>query len=126
MGGLWGGEFVPSGKKGGGVLGGGGGRGGEHFARLSALEQTVFYWLAILREPVSLEELLAVLSTPRTPMQVLEALDGLGRRSLIERGQRAGSFTLHSVVLEYATARLVAEARGEVEQGRLVPLLGSG
>jgi transcriptional regulator with XRE-family HTH domain len=34
---------------------------GEHFARLSATEQTVLLWLAILREPVSIEELLAVL-----------------------------------------------------------------
>jgi hypothetical protein len=31
---------------------------------------------------------------------------GLRRCSLIERGQRAGSFTLHSVVLEYVTTRL--------------------
>jgi transcriptional regulator with XRE-family HTH domain len=80
----------------------------EQFNRLSALEQSVFSRLAILREPVSLEELLSALSVPRPPMQVLEALDGLGRRSLIERGQRAGSFTLQSLALEYATARLIA------------------
>ncbi|MFL5656417.1 MAG: WD40 repeat domain-containing protein [Ktedonobacteraceae bacterium] len=40
---------------------------GEQFDRLSALEQGVFSRLAILREPVSLEELLAVLSWPRAP-----------------------------------------------------------
>ena len=40
----------------------------EQFDRLSALEQMVFCWLAILREPVSLEELLAVLCTPRTAL----------------------------------------------------------
>jgi tetratricopeptide (TPR) repeat protein len=57
---------------------------------------------------------------------VLEALDGLGRRSLIERGQRAGSFTLQSVVLEYATARLIAEAASEIEQGRLARLISFG
>jgi hypothetical protein len=98
----------------------------EQYARLSALEQGVFSWLAILREPVSLEELLDVLSTPRWPVQVLEALDGLGRRSLIERGQRAGSFTLQSVVLEYATARLIAEASHEIEQGHLDCLIAYG
>jgi len=116
---LFGGEIVPFLEQGEVVFGGVRELLGEQFARLSALEQTVFYWLAILREPVSLEELLAVLSRPRAPMHVLEALDGLRRRSLIERGQRAGSFTLHSVVLEYATARLIAEASSEIEQGHL-------
>jgi WD40 repeat protein len=98
----------------------------EQFDRLSALEQSVFCWLAILREPASLEELLAVLSTARAPVQVLEALDGLGRRSLLERGQRPRSFTLQSVVLEYATARLIAEASREIEQGQLAYLIEYG
>jgi len=59
-------------------------------------------------------------------MQVLEALDGLYRRSLIESGQRAGSFTLQSVVLEYATARLIEEASNEIEYGRLAHLIEHG
>ncbi len=116
---LFGGEIVPFLEQGEVVFGGVRELLDEQFARLSALEQSVFYWLAIMREPVNLEELLAVFSTPRPSVQVLEALDGLHRRSLVERGQRAGSFTLHSVVLEYATARLIAEARSEIEQGRL-------
>ena len=37
----------------------------EQYARLSAAEQSVLLWLAILREPVNLQELLAVLG--RTP-----------------------------------------------------------
>jgi hypothetical protein len=98
----------------------------QQFDRLSALEQSVLLWLAILREPVSLEELLAFLSTPRAAVQVLEALDGLGRRSLIERGQRAGSFTLQSVVLEYATGRLITEVASEIEQGHLDGLISYG
>src|SRR2546421_3542723 len=98
----------------------------EQGARLPAAEQSLLLWLPILREPVSLEELLAVLSTPRPPVQVLEALERLGRRSLIEHGQRAGSFTLQSVVLEYATARLIAEAASEIEQGRLARLIEHG
>ncbi len=95
----------------------------EQWARLSPLEQTVLCWLAILREPVSLEQLLVVLGTPRPPAQVLEAVDGLRRRSLIERGQRPGSFTLQSVVLEYVTTHLVAQASEEIEQGRLSLLI---
>jgi WD40 repeat protein/transcriptional regulator with XRE-family HTH domain len=91
----------------------------EQYARLSTIEQTVLLWLAILREPVSIKELLLVLSTALPRVQVLEAVEALRRRSLVERGQQRGSFALQSVVLEYATARLIAEAASEIEQGRL-------
>ncbi|HEX6553157.1 MAG TPA: NB-ARC domain-containing protein [Ktedonobacteraceae bacterium] len=100
----------------------------EQWRRLSPLEQTVLCWLAILREPVSLDDLLSVLVTP-TPLssvQLLEAVDGLRRRSLLERGKRPGSFTLQAVVLEYATGRLIAEASREIEQGTLSRLIEHG
>jgi len=86
----------------------------------------VLSWLAILREPVTLEDLLAVLVDPLAHVQVLEAVDGLRRRSLIERGQRAGSFTLQSVVLEYVTTKLVTTASQEIGQGRLLRLREHG
>src|SRR6266480_298175 len=95
----------------------------EQWARLSPLEQTVLDWLAIVREPVTLDDLLAVLVSPLSRMQMLEAVDGLRRHSLIERGQRAGSFTLQSVVLEYVTTKLVTTASQEIQQGRLERLL---
>ena len=98
----------------------------EQVARLSALERTVLSWLAIVREPVTLEELRAVLVAPLPRVQVLEAVDGLRRRSLVERGQRPGSVTLQSVVLEYVTAQLVAQAASEIEQGRLERLIEHG
>ena len=88
----------------------------EQFARLSATEQTVLLWLAILREPVSIEELLTVLATVLSRAQVLEAVEALRRRSLIERGKRLGSFTLQSVVLEYVDGRLIDEAVHEIEE----------
>ncbi len=95
----------------------------EQMARLSPLEQTILYWLAIAREPLTLQELGTLLMARLSPVQVLEAVDGLRRRSLIERGQRPGSFTLHSVVLEYVSAHLVAQASEEIEQGRLALLI---
>jgi WD40 repeat protein/transcriptional regulator with XRE-family HTH domain len=98
----------------------------EHFDRLSAIERTLLLWLAILREPVTIEELLALLATPLPRTQALEAVKALRRRSLIERGQRAGSFTLQSVVLEYATAALLTEMAGEIEGGRLARLIEYG
>ena len=99
---------------------------GEQFARLSPLEQSVLCWLAIVREPMTLDELLAVLVKPLPRIQVLEAIDSLRRRSLIETGKRAGSFTLQSVVLEYVTAFLIARGSHEIKQGRLDRLIQHG
>jgi pentapeptide repeat protein len=95
----------------------------EQWMRLSALEQTILYWLAIAREPLTLQELHSLPMARLAPVQVLEAVDGLRRRSLIERGQRLGSFTLHSVVLEYVSAHLVEQASEEIVQGRLSLLI---
>ena len=97
----------------------------EHWVRLSRLEQTLLRWLAIVREPVTLEELRAVMVEFRA-QGVVNALDRLSRRSLIERGQRAGSFTLQSVVLEYVTAVLIAAVPEEIEQGQVDLLIQHG
>ncbi|HEX9076706.1 MAG TPA: NB-ARC domain-containing protein [Anaerolineae bacterium] len=98
----------------------------EQFARLSALEESLMLWLAILREAAAVPQLSAVLvnSVPRG--QILEALDTLRGRSLIEPGKTNGSFTLQSVVFEYATTRLVEAAVSEVELGHLHLLIDHG
>ncbi|HWT82214.1 MAG TPA: WD40 repeat domain-containing protein, partial [Candidatus Methylomirabilis sp.] len=57
---------------------------------------------------------------------MLEALDTLRRRSLIEPGILPGSFTLQSVVLEYAITRLMEDVTREIEQGSLVRLIEHG
>lgn len=98
----------------------------EQFARLSAAEESIMLWLAILREPVTAPQLANVLVHPLPGAQLLEALDALRGRSLIERGQMKGSFTLQSVVLEYATTRLIEAAVNEIERGRLSLLVDHG
>ena len=95
----------------------------QQFNRLSKFEQNIMMWLAIMREPVTFEELVAVWVTPVSRGRLLEAVEALRRRSLIERGQKAGSFTLQSVVLEYITLRLITEAATEIQQGKLVRLI---
>jgi len=123
---LFGGEIAPFLKQGEVVFGSVRELLDEQFARLSAVEQRVLLWLAILRQPVSLEELLRVLGTPLPRATVLEAVEALRRRSLIERGQHPGNFTLQSVVLEYATARLIAETSSEIQQSQLSRLIEHG
>lgn len=91
----------------------------EQWVRLSPIEQTILYWLATVCEPATLDELLRMLVVPLACQEVLDAVDSLHRRSLIEQGQRAGSFTLHSVVLEYVTNRLIITASQEIQHGTL-------
>ncbi len=95
----------------------------EQFSRLSTQEQTVLRWLAIIREPASIAELQEHLVTSLPHVKLLETIDSLRRRSLIERGELPATFTLQSVVLEYVTTVLIAEATSEIEQRTLDRLI---
>ncbi len=89
----------------------------QQVERLTLLEHFLLTWLAVLREWTPLDALLQVFQ-PRVPRnQVLEALEALGRRSLLERGQQA-SFSLQSVVMEYLTDTLVERLSEEIVQGK--------
>ncbi len=123
---LFGNEIAPFLKQGEVVFGGVRELLAEQFDRLSPAEQSTLLWLAILREPVTLDELLEVEGLPLPRMQVLEAVEALRRRSLIEPGILPGSFTLQSVVMDYATARLIEDAVSEIQQGSLVRLIEHG
>src|SRR2546421_2932631 len=85
----------------------------QQVACLTLLEQTLLTWLAVVREWTSLDSLLSLLVMRPTRTRVLEALEALSRRSLIERGQRA-SFTLQSVVMEYLTDALLDQLSEEI------------
>lgn len=98
----------------------------EHFNRLSGVEQSVLLWLAIMREPATLDELLAILITPLPRLRLLEVMEVLHRRSLIECGEKPGSFTVQSVVLEYLTTQLASEISQEIRQGHLARFIEHG
>jgi WD domain, G-beta repeat len=88
----------------------------EQVGRLSALEQTILTGLAVEREPVGFAALVADLGPGVGRGEAVEAVEALLRRSLLEWGT-GGSFTLQPVVLEYATARLVAAIAQEIRAG---------
>jgi transcriptional regulator with XRE-family HTH domain len=77
----------------------------EQFNRLSALEQNIMFWLALHQEPISLVELNEDIITFTSRRELLEALESLGRRLLIETDHNL--FTQQSVVMEYAIERLI-------------------
>ena len=89
----------------------------QQFQRLEELEQQVMYWLAINCEWVTLAELLADIIPERSPGELIEALDSLRRRSLIEKN--AANFTLSPVVMEYVTERLIKQVCQEITQQQL-------
>src|SRR5260221_3976954 len=88
----------------------------EQVVRLSPLEQALLYWLAVQREPVRFAALLAALWPEGAQSQVLEAVEALDRRSLLERTS-GGVFTLQPVVLEYISERLVTTLAREILVG---------
>ncbi|EDX83925.1 hypothetical protein S7335_1622 [Synechococcus sp. PCC 7335] len=73
--------------------------------RLSDLEQTILYWLAINREWTTLSELADDIWPTVARADVFEALESLSWRSLIET--RSGFYTQQPVIMEYVTDRLV-------------------
>jgi WD40 repeat protein/transcriptional regulator with XRE-family HTH domain len=98
----------------------------QQMGRLTPLEHQLLTWLAVLREWAPLDTLMQVLHPRVLRARVLEALEALLRRSLLERGQQA-SFGLQSVVIEYLTDELSELLcneimKGEPQQLRLVAL----
>jgi WD40 repeat protein/transcriptional regulator with XRE-family HTH domain len=85
----------------------------QHYSRLSSLEKQVMFWLAIDREWVSFAQLQADLHGSISPIQLMEALQLLQGRSLIETN--AGQFTLQPVVMEYVTETLIDRVCDEIE-----------
>ena len=119
---------------------------GQHFHRLSDEEREILYWLAIEREALPLDALRENLAYPIPTARLLELLDSLRRRAMIETRGPA-HFALQAVFKEYATSCLIerayqefmaqmpgvwmshaltrAKSRGYTRENQLAPLLAS-
>lgn len=85
------------------------------FNRLSELEKDLMFWLAIEREPVNILVLENNLYSSATNRRILlEALESLRRRGLLERSNQGNEYTQQPVVMEYVTARLVENVYQEL------------
>ncbi|MEO0516957.1 MAG: NB-ARC domain-containing protein [Cyanobacteria bacterium P01_A01_bin.116] len=104
---------------------------GQHFKRLSRLEEQVMYWLAINREGISFSELSVDFTPKPSPKKLLEAIDSLKQRCLIEvispvvagselvSQSRGSHFTQQPVVMEYVTEHLIEQICEESLQTRV-------
>ena len=87
----------------------------QQFHRLSEQEQEILYWLAIEREPVSLDELQEDVGLGRT---FIETLNSLRRRSMIET-DGTKRFILQPVIMEYVTNELIKQIQVEIDTEEL-------
>jgi WD40 repeat protein len=77
----------------------------QQFSRLSAIEQSIMYWLAINREWTTIADLQGDIVPALPKQRLMETLEALSRRSLIEHNQ--ARFTQQPVVMEYVTEQLI-------------------
>jgi transcriptional regulator with XRE-family HTH domain len=97
----------------------------QQFNRLSSLEQQVMFWLAINREWMNLSELQADIVPVMLPRSLLEALESLQARCLIETASQtlieknAAQFSQQPVVMEYVTERLIEKVCQEINTSEI-------
>lgn len=91
---------------------------GQQFDRLSSLEQSIMYWLAISREPMLIAELQADLIPNVTKSKLIDAIGVLRWRSLIDR--TVNHYTQQPVIMEYVTERLTEQVFQEVVDENLL------
>ncbi|WP_236142304.1 NB-ARC domain-containing protein [Nostoc sp. CMAA1605] len=95
------------------------------FKRLSDLEKQVMYRLAIHREYVSLAQLKNDLRNTDADSNILEVVESLLRRSLIEKEANASRFRQQSVVMEYVTKRYIEQFTSDLSEKKNRSLLMS-
>jgi len=89
----------------------------RQFDRLSPLQQQIMYWLAINREGVTAAKLQDEI-LPKVPWrELLEALESLQARSLIETVD--AGLTQQPVIMEYVTERFIQTIEQEITAGNL-------
>ncbi|GCE26507.1 hypothetical protein KDA_19910 [Dictyobacter alpinus] len=95
----------------------------EQFERLTNLERSIMYWLAIERESVSFNELQKKLDQIPGYSRMLGAISSLQRRSLIE-AEGVARVTLQPVIMGYVTDRFVEKICNELKTGDFTVFCG--
>jgi WD40 repeat protein len=90
----------------------------QQFERLSTLQKQIMYWLAIHRESITPADLKAKFLGPVNTAKLLETLETLHERSLIETDRRG--LTQQPVIMEYMTEQLIQQIVREIIEGELI------
>lgn len=91
----------------------------QQFERLTWLEKDILYWLAINSEPIALSELRGDIVSQVPQAKLLESVESLLRRSLIEKAtptlkKSESLFTLQPVVMEYVITKFIEQICQEI------------
>ncbi|NMG06142.1 NB-ARC domain-containing protein [Brasilonema sp. UFV-L1] len=86
----------------------------QQYERLSNLEKDILYWLAINIKPTSLSELQEDIISNLSNLELIEALESLRRRSLIDNEKGSAKFTLQPVVMEYMINHFIKQVCDEI------------
>src|SRR5919199_189209 len=86
----------------------------QQINRLSGTEKEVINWLVLNRHSVSFSELRGQMSSSVSAQNLLEALESLEARSLIEK--QSARFALQPIVRKYSTYRLIEQKIKKVQQ----------
>lgn len=78
------------------------------FARLTTAEKQVMYWLAIQQSSVTISKLQSLIQPSMSRPRLLETLESLLRRSLIE--QSVARFTQYPLVMEYMLEQAIKQS----------------
>lgn len=101
---------------------------GQQEERLSDLEREVIYWLAVNREPTPLPQLQEDIVSIGTSRKLIEALESLRRRSIIDKvtakevEKSAALFTIQPLLMEYLTSKLIQQVCEEIVTQKIVLL----
>lgn len=85
----------------------------QQLERLTSLERAIMYWLAINREPVSWQALQSDLVSPDLLGQILQAIDALAQRSLLEKN--SVRITQQPVIMDYLINELIEQICHEIK-----------
>ncbi|MEG4394881.1 NB-ARC domain-containing protein [Microcoleus sp. BROC3] len=96
----------------------------RQFDRLSPLQQQIMYWIAINQEGATPAKLKAEILSKVSGRQLMEALEALAERSLIEHRRSpdntaSTSLTLQPAIVEYVRERLLQTAEQEMIANKL-------
>lgn len=86
----------------------------QQLKRLSDTKQEIINWFVLNHQPVSFSELRSQLSPSIPPEKLLEALESMEARALIDK--QATLLSLQPVVMKYATYRLIEKKITELQQ----------
>lgn len=85
----------------------------QQFDRLSQIEQSIMYWLAINRDWTAVAELYDDIVPTASKAKLLESLESLSWRSLIEK--RSRQYMQQPVIMEYIAEQLIEKIAAELQ-----------